>query len=320
MLGRPSKSKSHTPARISPLGQDLPGPADRNSRTSNSRAVRGDLLSPRHSRGPRGRSAGRHVDRHRRSPWRAPKQRANPGDQHRERERLGQVVVGAGVEGLGLVEVAVLGREHEDRRPVAGLAQIGADLEAVATGQHDVEDDQVVGALGRPPGPSRRRGHLDREALGLQAAPTAAAIFSSSSTSSSFTLRPLGTISPRGAEPRLNAAVGSAGGQADHGDDRRDRSTGAAHDLPPDSSPSFGTPRRGDVGAGADTRPRPSRRAGHRPRRRRRLPPEDRPGELRRRSSTTRTSPCRRPRWVYEGESDGEPERIEVEVLDESAR
>jgi hypothetical protein len=81
----------------------------------------------------------------------------DPGHQHGEGERLAQVVVGAGVEPLRLVEVAVLGGEHEDRRPDAGPAQLGADPVAVAARQHDVEQDQVVAALAGPPealGPS----------------------------------------------------------------------------------------------------------------------------------------------------------------------
>jgi len=48
-----------------------------------------------------------------------PEESAEAGGQHHEGERLGEEVVGAGVEGLGLVEFAIFGREHEDRRPVA---------------------------------------------------------------------------------------------------------------------------------------------------------------------------------------------------------
>ena len=89
-----------------------------------------------------------------------------------ERERFGQEVVGAGVERLGLVELAVLGREHEDRRPVAGLAQGRAHLVAVHARQHDVEDDGVVAALAGPPeAVFSVRGDIDGEALRLQPAP-----------------------------------------------------------------------------------------------------------------------------------------------------
>ena len=64
-------------------------------------------------------------------PAAAPQQRAQPGDEHDERERLRQEVVGAGVEGFGFVVLAVLGGEHEDRCPDALLAQGRADLVAV---------------------------------------------------------------------------------------------------------------------------------------------------------------------------------------------
>ena len=71
-------------------------------------------------------------------------QRTQVRDEDDERERLGQEVVGAGVEGLGVIELAVLGREHEDRRPDVGSAELGTHLVAVAARQHDVEDDGVV--------------------------------------------------------------------------------------------------------------------------------------------------------------------------------
>src|SRR5438105_4122011 len=60
------------------------------------------------------------------------------GDQHHEREGFGEEIVGARVESLGVVEVAVFGREHQDRRPDAGLAQLGTHLVAVAAREHDV--------------------------------------------------------------------------------------------------------------------------------------------------------------------------------------
>ena len=101
----------------------------------------------------------------------AAQQGADPGDEDRERERLGEEVVGAGVERLGLVELAVLGREDEDRRPHAGIAQVGAHLEAVAARQHQVEDDEVVATLERQPTPFQPvGGDLDGEPLGAQPA------------------------------------------------------------------------------------------------------------------------------------------------------
>ena len=48
----------------------------------------------------------------------APDQGTQPGEQHDERERLREEVVGAQVQRVGLVVLAVLGRQHQDRRPV----------------------------------------------------------------------------------------------------------------------------------------------------------------------------------------------------------
>ena len=100
----------------------------------------------------------------------APDQRAQAREQHDERERLRQEVVGAGVERLGLVVLAVLGGEDEDRGPDALVAQRPAHLVAVDAGQEDVEHDRVVGAL---PGPPQAVvavvGDVDVEALGREA-------------------------------------------------------------------------------------------------------------------------------------------------------
>ena len=101
----------------------------------------------------------------------APQQRPQPGGQHDVGERLGQVVVGAQVEPVRLVVLAVLGRQDEDRDPVLLGPQPLAHLVAGQPGQHQVEDDRVVGAL---PGEMEPvvavEGEIDREALGLQPA------------------------------------------------------------------------------------------------------------------------------------------------------
>ena len=63
-----------------------------------------------------------------------------------EPERLGQVVVGPGVEGRNLVALLVPGREDEDRS--AGIApHVADDREAVGVGQSEVEQHQVGSAL-----------------------------------------------------------------------------------------------------------------------------------------------------------------------------
>ena len=171
MFGSPAKSNSHTPARIWSLDTTCPARRTRNASTSNSRRVRSTSVPLDHARRPAvSRRTAPTVSGDRVAATGAPQQGPHPGDQHRERERLGQVVVGAGVERLGLVEVAVLGGEHQDRRPVAGAAEVGAQHVPVAPGQHDVEHDQVVAALGRhPPAVVAVGGHVDGEALALQA-------------------------------------------------------------------------------------------------------------------------------------------------------
>ncbi|CAO0831295.1 hypothetical protein SMICM17S_02541 [Streptomyces microflavus] len=94
-------------------------------------------------------------------------QGADPGDEDDVAEGLGQVVVRAGVEPLGLVVLAVLGGQHEDRHLVSGGAQGTADPVAVHAGQHDVEDHQVVAALARPVQPLEAVVHdIHGEALG----------------------------------------------------------------------------------------------------------------------------------------------------------
>src|SRR6266540_4318176 len=92
-----------------------------------------------------------------------------PGEQHRVGERLGQVVIGAGVERLDLVPLAPLGGKHQDRRPDPFLPQRLADLVAVDAGQHDVEDDRVIGVFpGQPQPVVAVQGNVDGEPLRLE--------------------------------------------------------------------------------------------------------------------------------------------------------
>ena len=81
----------------------------------------------------------------------APVERPQPRQQLVEVERLDEVVVGAGVEPGHAVGHAVAGREHEDRRAQAVLAQPAAGLEAVDLRQVDVEHDHVVAVGGGHP-------------------------------------------------------------------------------------------------------------------------------------------------------------------------
>ena len=102
----------------------------------------------------------------------AAQQGPQPGQQHDERERLGEVVVGAGVERLGDVVLAVLGRQHQDRRPdAAARAGGGTRRSRCRPRQHDVEHDDVVGVLvAEPQGVFAVVGDVDGEALLAQGA------------------------------------------------------------------------------------------------------------------------------------------------------
>src|SRR5512139_1513953 len=112
-----------------------------------------------------------HLDGHRGAARGPPQQGPDVGDEHRERERLGQVVVGAGVEGLRLVVLAVLRRQDQDRRPVPPLPEHAADLEPVPAGEHQIQDQQVVAVLGGfPQTVLAVEGHVDGEALGVEPA------------------------------------------------------------------------------------------------------------------------------------------------------
>ena len=76
---------------------------------------------------------------------RAAQQRADARQHLLEVERLGHIVVGAGVEALHLVAPAVARGEHQHRHGAAGAAPGLEHRDAVHLGQADVEDDRVIG-------------------------------------------------------------------------------------------------------------------------------------------------------------------------------
>ena len=77
-------------------------------------------------------------------------QGAQTRSQLAQRERLDEVVVGAGVEALDAIVDRVARGEHEHRGAVAGLAHAPADLEAVEPGHAHVEDHGVGRRGGQP--------------------------------------------------------------------------------------------------------------------------------------------------------------------------
>ena len=70
---------------------------------------------------------------------------SQPGDEDGEGERLDEVVVGAEVEGVDLVVLAVLGAQHHHRVSRRSAARnCTAHVVAVQPRKHDVEDHGVV--------------------------------------------------------------------------------------------------------------------------------------------------------------------------------
>ena len=146
VLVEPYQLASHTSAISRSRETTLPRWATRMSRTSNSLPVSDTSVSPKktrraswsmHDLGAAGASAAR------RRLAGAPQQRADPGLQLGEAERLGQVVVGAVVEADHPVELAGTRRDDHDRPGEAVLAGPLAHLETVHVGQPEVEDHHV---------------------------------------------------------------------------------------------------------------------------------------------------------------------------------
>jgi hypothetical protein len=70
-------------------------------------------------------------------------QRADAGEQDGEGERLGHVIVGARIETLDDVGNGIASRQHQNGNVLAKLAETAGDLNAIDSGQHDIEEDEV---------------------------------------------------------------------------------------------------------------------------------------------------------------------------------
>ena len=92
----------------------------------------------------------------------APQQRADPGHQLGEVERLGQVVVAAGAEAREPIGQGAARGQEEDRRADALGAQRLDDVAAVRVGQADVDDEGVGNGARRPSPAAPRRSRRPR--------------------------------------------------------------------------------------------------------------------------------------------------------------
>ena len=77
----------------------------------------------------------------------APGQRADASEQFAEIERLGEVIVGAGVEPCHSRLHRIPRGEHQHRHVGTRSTQFPAQRQAVLSGQHDVEDDRIIVGL-----------------------------------------------------------------------------------------------------------------------------------------------------------------------------
>ena len=64
-------------------------------------------------------------------------------DELLHRERLGEVIVGAGHEPINTIVNFGFGREQDDWRHVTGSAHLAQHVDAALPGHHDIEDNQV---------------------------------------------------------------------------------------------------------------------------------------------------------------------------------
>ena len=116
-----------------------------------------------------------------------PQHRPHAGQQLGEPERLGDVVVGAGVEPEHGVDLVGPPGEHEDRHRAAGGAQAPAHVEAVDVGQPEVEQRRGRRRRARPRSSASDAAGGDRRPPGRRppcAVARARAMSGSSSTSS----------------------------------------------------------------------------------------------------------------------------------------
>src|SRR5437588_9065259 len=83
----------------------------------------------------------------------AAQQRFNTRQQLGYFERLGEVIVGAQLQSCNPIVYAAACRQHQNRQIDVTLAQLAADVESTAAGEHDIQNSQIeiaAGCLNQP--------------------------------------------------------------------------------------------------------------------------------------------------------------------------
>ena len=81
--------------------------------------------------------------------WSTSRKRIQTRDELAEGERLREIVVGAGIEPAYAIIDGVAGGQHQNGGADTALSEVSAKIEAVAPGEHDIENDDVEGAIRR---------------------------------------------------------------------------------------------------------------------------------------------------------------------------
>ncbi len=80
-------------------------------------------------------------------PFSAPDQGLGARQQFSQIERLGDVVIGAGIQQGDDRLFLVARRDYQDRRILSCLAQLREHLHAIELGQHQVQQNQIIGIV-----------------------------------------------------------------------------------------------------------------------------------------------------------------------------
>src|ERR1700686_195985 len=75
---------------------------------------------------------------------RTPKQRAKARQKFAKLKRFGEVIIRSAIESANAVLDSVSRSEHKDGHPPPGFPKPAANFESVRSGNHDVQNDQVV--------------------------------------------------------------------------------------------------------------------------------------------------------------------------------